>query len=395
MEDNVVTNLFNAITNQDRVNGLTHTFYRYPARFSPVFARAVIETFSNKGDVVYDPFMGGGTTLVEASALGRVAIGSDINSLAVFISRVKTTLLTKEDIFELQNWAKHVKKINIRGEINPNSEWRELGYQKNINCKKTWRIRKIIDVTLYQADIITSESVRNFVRCAILKTAQWALDCRDNIPSVKLFRQNLFININEMVEGAKQYSASVNNFNGSSEIYHKSVINIDTCENAIIPIPKLVLTSPPYPGYHVLYHRWQVLGRRETPAPYWIANCYDSKGASYYTFGDRKDKSLDHYYETLKAAFTSIANISDEQTVIVQMVSFQNPQEQLPRYLGVMEECGFNEFYISGSEKIFKDDRLWREVPNRKWYTAKTKSSAIEVVLFHKLIKKLNPCDQN
>jgi DNA modification methylase len=54
------------IHNSEAVKGYTHNFYRYPARFSPVFARAVIEVFTRPGDTVFDPFMGGGTSLVEA-----------------------------------------------------------------------------------------------------------------------------------------------------------------------------------------------------------------------------------------------------------------------------------------------------------------------------------------
>ena len=67
----------------------------------------------------------------------------------------------------------------------------------------------------------------------------------------------------------------------------------------------LVVTSPPYPGVHVLYHRWQVDGRRETPAPYWIAGCNDGQGASFYNFGDRRQTAADNYFQnsltTLKA----------------------------------------------------------------------------------------------
>src|SRR4051812_30336322 len=73
------------------VRGLTHNFYRYPARFSPAFARAVIEAFTRPGDVVLDNHVGGGTTLVEAIALGRSAIGVDISALAQFVATVKTT----------------------------------------------------------------------------------------------------------------------------------------------------------------------------------------------------------------------------------------------------------------------------------------------------------------
>jgi DNA modification methylase len=67
--------LLDAISYQGLVSGFTHNFYRYPARFSPMFARGTIEAFSQPGDVILDPFMGGATTLVEARALGRHAIG--------------------------------------------------------------------------------------------------------------------------------------------------------------------------------------------------------------------------------------------------------------------------------------------------------------------------------
>jgi DNA methylase len=88
-----LSTLFDAALSKSPAQGYTHTFYRYPAGFSPKFTRAAIETFSKPGDVVLDPFMGGGTTLVEALATGRDAIGSDINSLAHFVTRVKTHLL--------------------------------------------------------------------------------------------------------------------------------------------------------------------------------------------------------------------------------------------------------------------------------------------------------------
>src|SRR5688500_10004053 len=79
-----------AVVSKQPTVGYTHTFYRYPARFSPQFAAAAIEEFSKPGDVVLDPFVGSGTTLVEAMIAGRHAIGSDISPLATFITRTKT-----------------------------------------------------------------------------------------------------------------------------------------------------------------------------------------------------------------------------------------------------------------------------------------------------------------
>jgi DNA modification methylase len=91
--------LLDAILSEEAVMGYTHDFYRYPARFSPKFVGAAIREFTEVGDVVFDPFMGGGTTLVEARAQGRHAVGIDISSLATFISRVKTNLLSGSDSF--------------------------------------------------------------------------------------------------------------------------------------------------------------------------------------------------------------------------------------------------------------------------------------------------------
>lgn len=389
MTEEQAIQLLTAIQTQETVKGFTHTFYKYPARFSPLFARAVIELFTDKGDVVFDPFMGGGTTVVEASAMGRHAIGSDINTLAVYVSKVKTTPLTYQDIQSIKQWPKQVRKgMNIRVKANPEVMWIEEGYQRNLQCKKTWRIRKIIEVALAQCEQIPSQQQRDFVRCSILKTAQWALDCSDEVPSVKAFRKNLFLNLKEMIEGAKQYSASLDEYEGTCDLANLSVIGIDHNPLFFIPTPKLILTSPPYPGLHILYHRWQVLGRKETPAPYWIANCLDTHGEAYYGMGSRKQESQDTYFSNIKDAFTSLANISGEETTIVQMVSFSKPAEQLPRYLQVMNDCGLQEFLIPWISEHFEDGRLWRAVPNRKWYTAKTTTNNEEVVLFHRIISR-------
>lgn len=97
--------LLEALYCESPVAGLTHSFYRYPARFSPQFARRAIEAFTQPGDTVFDPFMGGGTTVVEALALGRRCIGSDLNPLATFLARAKTTPISNADARILSAWG--------------------------------------------------------------------------------------------------------------------------------------------------------------------------------------------------------------------------------------------------------------------------------------------------
>jgi len=59
--------------------------WKHPAMFSEEFARDHIRSWSNVGDVVFDPFMGSGTTAVAAIALDRQWIGVDRNSQYVDI----------------------------------------------------------------------------------------------------------------------------------------------------------------------------------------------------------------------------------------------------------------------------------------------------------------------
>ena len=54
----------------------------YRACFKPQLPRFFIERLTGVGDVVYDPFMGRGTTLLEAALLGRTPIGCDVTPLS-------------------------------------------------------------------------------------------------------------------------------------------------------------------------------------------------------------------------------------------------------------------------------------------------------------------------
>lgn len=54
----------------------------YRACFKPQLPRFFIERLTRIGDVVYDPFMGRGTTLLEAALLERIPAGCDVNPLS-------------------------------------------------------------------------------------------------------------------------------------------------------------------------------------------------------------------------------------------------------------------------------------------------------------------------
>jgi hypothetical protein len=66
-----------------------HSICPYYAVFPESFARIMVLAHSDMGDVVFDPFCGRGTAVLEGLLLGREGGGSDINPVAVCISRAK------------------------------------------------------------------------------------------------------------------------------------------------------------------------------------------------------------------------------------------------------------------------------------------------------------------
>jgi hypothetical protein len=387
LSESAQSRLIAAARDAEPVKGLTHGYYKYPARFSPVFARAAIESFTKPGDLVLDPHVGGGTTLVEARATGREALGVDISALAEFVAKVKCIVYSEAELEKLARWASQVSNaIDIHKPSIRLDDYAEAGYYKHLNHPGRWRLRKAIEQALASALCLGTRRLEAFGRCAVLRTAQWALDGRDKQATVIEFREFLTITAKEMVEGARALRAAVKESGRQDvSVLHRSAAGLEEDERIEgMRAPRLVVTSPPYPGVHVLYHRWQVDGRKEAPLPFMIANKLDGAGSSYYTMGDRKYPELRTYFDNIRMTMSSVAAVSNKRTVIVQMVAFSDPSWQLPRYLETMEEAGLHEVFLPALKRE-GDGRLWRSVPGRRWYNRQRGETpgSQEVVLFH------------
>ena len=86
----------------DDVREYTHGIHNYPAMMVCPISRNIIRLVKEIKDVgsIFDPFMGSGTVLVEGMLSGIENVyGTDINPLALFLSKVKTTIV---DVSELQ-----------------------------------------------------------------------------------------------------------------------------------------------------------------------------------------------------------------------------------------------------------------------------------------------------
>lgn len=84
----------------------------YRACFKAQLPEFFISRLTNPGDVVFDPFMGRGTTPVQAALMGRQAFGNDINPLSVLLTRPRLRPIT------LQAVASALKTVDwSRGKI--------------------------------------------------------------------------------------------------------------------------------------------------------------------------------------------------------------------------------------------------------------------------------------
>lgn len=374
-----------SIRSTARVEGLTHNYYRYPARFPPDFARTAILAFSEPGQVVMDPFMGGGTTAVETLSLGRRFIGADVNPISRFVTKVKTTPLSDSDVARLLDWVEFSHGLGFRGGAHPkNDGWRT--YREHI----PWWLERQIAILLRATEVLPESRQRDFARCTILRTAQWALDSRRRLATGGEFLAAHSRHTNEMIASA--VARGPTGISDAREIATRCRLLCRSAEGigkdprvprAWKPV-RLVVTSPPYPGVHVLYHRWQVQGRRETATPFWIVGSEDGHSSSFYTMGPRYAEDLSTYLVSLESSFRSIASMLDRQSKVVQLIGFSDRETQLGPVLDALESAGLEEVHELEGRSI--PSRLWRRVPNRKWHASSSGvGSEHEVLLIHRL----------
>ena len=75
-----------------------HYTCSYMAMFPPTLPHYFIRKFTERSDIVLDPFSGRGTTALEAIAQGRIGIGNDLNDLAYVLTKGKLANPSLDDV---------------------------------------------------------------------------------------------------------------------------------------------------------------------------------------------------------------------------------------------------------------------------------------------------------
>jgi len=194
---------------------LTHWIYPYKGKFHPQMIRALLNIIGLKeGDIVLDPFIGSGTTALEAQLLGINCLGIDISPLCVLQSKVKTESV--EAIDEIEK----IKKI-ILNKIKPS-----LFNQESESFSQ-------------MIDSLGDEKVKNFYKMAYLVAVS------DNARRRRNFEQSFYKNIELMIKSVRDFRDIAGELNlklGRVEIKTGDSRNLPLENNSIDGI----ITSPPY-----------------------------------------------------------------------------------------------------------------------------------------------------
>ena len=194
---------------------LTHWIYPYKGKFHPQMIRALLNIIGlEKGDTVLDPFIGSGTTAVEAQLLGINCIGIDVSPLCVLQSKVKTESI--DVLPQIREWKEEIIKrikpslFNLEG--------------------------KTIDDAI---NLIPDEEVKNFYRMAKLVAIS------DNARRGREFSNAFLKNLEVMISSISDYVDIIKELN-----LKLGRIHIKTGDSRALSLNNEsidgIVTSPPY-----------------------------------------------------------------------------------------------------------------------------------------------------
>ena len=232
----------------------THCFHPYPAMMIPQVARRIIKNYGNKARILFDPYCGTGTSLVEANLVGMNAIGTDINPLARLIAITKTTKTDIQvlDLF-LHDFMNYFFSINFQIEKVKSVIVPEI---KNIDFWFSKTVQQKLGVLLGYIENINDVSIKNFFKVAFSETVRETSFVKQG--EFKLVRNKNFkdreepdvfgvmiTKLSRNKQGLIEFEKSCKNSSQTS-VYGFNTVNAIpkeiTRENSV----DIVVTSPPY-----------------------------------------------------------------------------------------------------------------------------------------------------
>jgi site-specific DNA-methyltransferase (cytosine-N4-specific) len=230
-----------------------HNGHPYPAKFIPEIPRNLIDILGvPKNSLVFDPFCGSGTTLIEAQRTGHRSCGVDLNPIACLISKVKTTPLPGGLIETAEHCVSRAKKRK-----NPTippipalDHWFEPEMQNAISA--------LVEQILSVEEPALRDALRLCLSSIIVRVSNQESDTRYAAISKRINRDSAYqLFANSVDKLYRSLPLPIQTLPGCSVI--NSDILAVSPEDIEAPVG-LAVTSPPYPNAYEywLYHKYRM-----------------------------------------------------------------------------------------------------------------------------------------
>ena len=233
---------------------LTHDYHPYFAAFPPELVSRLLEKYSKQGDVFLDPFMGGGSSIVEGFKLKRKVIGVDISPFSKFLSAGKATPI-KITEKETASILSAIKK-NIESE--KKNDYNDFSYDiPTVTNIDKWFSRESkfdLAIILHHLKGINDKKTRNFFLLAFSSIVRKASNAKNAEQHLCIVREKKIPDVFDLFEKKtslmiKQMEEYVSELGNLREFTTPKLYSHD-CRRLTEIIPKnsvdIVITSPPY-----------------------------------------------------------------------------------------------------------------------------------------------------
>jgi site-specific DNA-methyltransferase (cytosine-N4-specific) len=237
-----------------------HGFHTYPAMMIPQIARKLIEIYGKDAKVMFDPFVGSGTSLLEAKLHDNfeIAYGIDINPLARLVAKVKATPIPQEVLLQVTETLIQ-KSLTDKESMSFNDK--KFAKPDIHNIDFWFKPEVIIDLTIIKNNIESIEidnkqvqhDIIDFCKVAFSEITRLVSNTRNS--EFKLYRMAekslAKHNPNTIDEFAKKLRSNVKKFEQfNNEAKTCKIIVLDEDSRCKTSIPSglvdIVVSSPPY-----------------------------------------------------------------------------------------------------------------------------------------------------
>lgn len=236
-----------------------HSLHPYLGKFIPQLVETFLRRYFSPGDCVYDPFVGSGTTLVEANAFGAHSLGCDISAFNCLLARAKTTVYSLGALeLGLKGALEESRRGGVRLDDAACTPWlrawytpRALGeliaYRDSIDrlADPIWDVGRVVLSRSARSARLTTHFDLDFPRrpvTAAYHCHKHKRTCRPVDEAAKFLRRYTGDTIRRLRDFSEIQSGA------DVRVLHEDARRVE------LPIqPTGIITSPPYPGL-IDYH---------------------------------------------------------------------------------------------------------------------------------------------